>query len=234
MIALFVALSFFAGSLWSKNKALEQAVQNNNGGTGNTAQAPVKPAEMKITKPSADKDHWIGNKDARYVFVEYSDLECPFCKKAHPDVVKLRDTYAGKMAFVYRHFPLSFHQNAAKEAEATECATQLGGNDAFWKYSDTIFDRTTSNGTGFALADLGPLAAEIGLNQQDFQQCLDTGKFTQKVTDSIAEGSKAGVQATPSFVVYDMKSGKSTLIEGAITYDSIKSTVDDFMKQQGS
>jgi protein-disulfide isomerase len=231
---VLIGLAFFAGYLWNKNQTLEQAVKNGTNVAVNDPQQPAaRPTELNIAKPT-DKDHWRGNKDARFVFVEYSDLECPFCKKLHPDLAKIMEVYNGKLSQVFRHFPLSFHQNAQKEAEGSECMAELGGNDAFWKYQDDIFDRTTSNGTGFALDALGPLAAEIGVDQTAFQNCLDSGKYAQKVKDQENEGATAGVQATPTGVVYDLKTGKTHLIEGAVPYDQLKSEIDAFMKAQGA
>lgn len=226
LVIFLIVVSFFTGYLFFKVKSLEQ---KKPAGEEQVA-LPARPTELKIKKPSAD-EHWRGDKNVRYVWVEYSDLECPFCKKIHPDMQKLMREYGGKIAWVYRHFPLSFHANAQKEAEATECAADLGDNDAFWSYVDAIFEKTTSNGTGFTLTDLSPQAAELGLNQASFQECLDSGKYEKKVKDEFNEGSKAGVQATPTGVIYDLKTGKTQLVEGALPYNQLKQALDDFLSK---
>ena len=209
----------------------KQAENSVAGGTAGQPQArPQRPTSLKIKKPSIS-EHWRGVKNARFVWVEYSDLECPFCKRIHPDMVKLMDENKDKVAWVYRHYPLSFHQNAQKEGEGAECATELGGNDAFWSYVDKIYERTTSNGTGFALDALGPLAAELGVDQSKFQDCLDQGKYTKKVKDEFSEGSNAGIQATPTGVIYDIKTGKTVLVEGALPFASLKQALDQFIAQ---
>ena len=224
LFVLVILLSGFSLFLFQKIRKLEQSgIQQAAGG-----QEQPRPQELKIKKPDKS-EHWRGDKNARYVWVEYSDYECPFCKKNHPDLIKLLDTNKDKLAWVYRHYPLSFHANAQKEAEATECAAEQGGNDAFWKYSDLIFERTTANGTGFALSALAPLASEIGLDQVKFQECLDSGKYEKKVKDQFEEGSKAGVQATPTGVIYDTKTGKTSLVEGALPYEDLKKELDDFI-----
>ena len=137
--------------------------------------------------------------------------------------------YGDKVAWVYRHYPLSFHANAAKEAEASECANELGGSDAFWKYTDKIFERTTSNGTGFALDQLVPLAKEIGLNEGKFKSCLDSGKYKTHVEQDTSEGTTAGVNGTPAtFVV--KKDGNSQLISGALPYAQIKQAIEQALQ----
>ena len=141
----------------------------------------------------------------------------------------LMKTYGDKIRWVYRHFPLSFHANAQKEDEAIECVAELGGNDKFWEYVDKIFERTTSNGTGFALDQLGPLAAEIGVDKTQFQSCLDSGKYTQHVKDDIADGTTGGVSGTPSTFLID-GSGKSQLIVGAQPIESFKTAIDSALK----
>ena len=98
--------------------------------------------------PVTPADHILGNPNAEVFIVEYSDLECPFCKQFHKSMLEIMSEYGaeGKVAWVYRHFPLDqLHSKARKEAEATECATELGGNDAFWEYTNKIFEITPSN-----------------------------------------------------------------------------------------
>ena len=138
--------------------------------------------------------------------------------------------YGDSVRWIYRHFPLSFHANAQKEAEATECAAKLGGNDAFWKYVDAILDRTTSNGTGFALDKLIPLAGELGLNETKFKTCLDTGEFAQKVKDQITSGTTEGVTGTPGTIIIDT-SGETQLVPGALPFEQMKPLIDAALTQ---
>ena len=229
LFILVLFLSIFSLYLFNEVKGLKQ-----NANMAGAPQAqPTRPTSIKIKKPSTS-EHWRGDKNVRYVWVEYSDLECPFCKKVHPDMLQLMDENKGKVSWVYRHFPLSFHQNAQKEAEASECAGEQGGNDAFWSFTDKIYERTTSNGTGFAISNLVPLAGEIGIDQNKFQDCLDKNKYAKKVKSDFSEGSGAGVQATPTGVIYDMKTGKTSLVEGALPYDELKKALDTFIANNKS
>jgi protein-disulfide isomerase len=225
IVALIIA-SFFLGSLTNQVASLKKgAVSDSSLDVKGAAANPESAPQPAKTKPITDADHVRGNKNAKITLLEYSDLECPFCQKFHPTTQELLKTYGDKIKLVYRHFPLSFHQNAQKEAEASECIAELGGNDTFWRYVDIIFERTTSNGTGFALEKLGPLAAELGVNQGQFQSCLDSGKYEQLIKDQIADGTAAGVNGTPSTFLIDAK-GNSQILVGAQPIEAFKTAID--------
>ncbi len=232
MVLLLIA-SFFLGRLSSQVEYLKKGATIGTAvGQAVPQAAPPRAAPtlaVDKVKPISDSDHIRGNKDAKVAIIEYSDLECPFCKTFHPNVNDILKTYPDKVKLVYRHYPLSFHANAQKEAEASECVAELGGNDSFWNFIDKLFERTTSNGTGFALDKLGPLAAEVGVNQQSFQSCLDTGKYTKKVQDQFAEGSAAGVTGTPTSFIID-RDGKGEAIVGAQPKESITAAIDKLLK----
>lgn len=85
------------------------------------------------------REHIRGNRNARIALIEYSDFQCPFCQRVHPTYEQVMKEYDTKIMWVYRHFPLEFHPNAMPAAEASECVNALAGQDAFWKYSDSLF-----------------------------------------------------------------------------------------------
>ena len=139
---------------------------------------------------------------AKVALVEYSDYECPYCKQFQGTMQQVVKAYGTGVAWIYRYFPLSFHQNAEKEAEAAECVAQLGGNTAFWNFSDKIYERTTSNGTGFALTALGPLAKEVGVDQSQVPGPAWTPARTPSlVADEQAGGEAAGIGGTPGTLI---------------------------------
>ncbi len=109
----------------------------------------------KVRPVSKTNDHIRGNPNAPVSLIEYSDFECPFCKRFHDTAKQIVQQYGGKVNWVYRHFPLDFHNPAAqREAEAAECAAELGGNEAFWRFTDLIYTRTLSNGKGVPETEL--------------------------------------------------------------------------------
>lgn len=221
------------GVLWTRVQTYEKgttAVAGTGAGTGGGTKNPGSLAQPAKKVPQVtDSDHIRGNKNANVTLVEYTDLECPFCKSFHPTMQQVLKTYGDKVRWVYRHFPLSFHANAQKEAEAAECAAELGGKEAFWSFVDKIFERTKANGTGFALTDLAPLAGELGLDKTAFQTCLDSGKYAQKVKDQMTKGSEEGVTGTPGTIVISTK-GKAEIIPGALPFEQVKTIVDAALK----
>jgi len=165
---------------------------------------------------SADRDHIHGNVDAVVSLIEYSDFECPYCKRFHPTAKELVEQSDGKVNLVYRHFPLEFHNpGAQKQAEASECAAELGGNGAFWAFTDAIYERTDSGGQGFPLEQLAPLAAEIGLDKDAFKDCYESGRHAERVKDDMAEGVQAGVSGTPGNILLNNETGQALMRAGA-------------------
>ncbi|NTV44487.1 MAG: thioredoxin domain-containing protein [Candidatus Yonathbacteria bacterium] len=167
-------------------------------------------------------DHIVGNPKAKIVVIEYSDLECPYCKGYNTTTTRLLDTYgaSGDMALVFRHFPLDvIHKKSAKEAEATECAAELGGNEAFWKYLNGVFDVTPSN-DGLDLAQLPVIAEKIGLDKTAFQSCLDSGRHADDVTNDQNEGLSLGVQGTP-YSIFILEQGTYFVMNGAFPFEMV-------------
>lgn len=171
-------------------------------------------------RPVSVNEHIIGNANAKIVIVEYSDLECPFCKSFHNTMHKVVEDSNGEVAWVFRHYPIpQLHPKATYEAEATECAFEQGGNDAFWKYTDRIFSITPSNNK-LPDAELANTAAFIGLDVAAFNTCLESGKFKAKVQADVDDGVKAGVNGTPSSFI--LHKGKLVdRIPGAMPFESV-------------
>ena len=180
--------------------------------------AAAAQAKAKRMRPvSKDQDHIYGNPDAPISLVEYSDFECPFCRRFHPTTQKLVDASDGKINLVYRHFPLGFHDpGASKEAEASECVADIAGNDAFWKFIDAIYERTHSGGKGFPVEQLKPLAEEIGVDGDKFQACMDSGKMRARVKADLRNGAEAGITGTPGTIMVHHASGKVVVGAGAV------------------
>lgn len=170
------------------------------GGEPPQAPPPEQTASLEsIPAIQLGKDHLLGNPNAGVVIVEYSDLECPFCRVFHQTLQRVIDEYgkAGTVAWAYRHFPLTqLHSKAVKEAEATECAAELGGNEGFWKFINRLFEVTPSN-DGLDASQLPTIAEYAGLDRKAFEACLGSGKHLARVQAEYNEAAGAGGNGTP-------------------------------------
>ncbi len=202
-----------------------------NGGTGPTTSTGT-PTDIEVPEVT-ETDHILGNPDARIIIVEYTDLDCPFCKQYHATMKQIMAEYGptGEVAWVMRNFPLAqLHPNAPKLAEASECVADLGGNDAYWKFLDEMFDVAPA-GTFTDLADLPTLAAKVGVNSTEFNNCYNSGKFQSKVQDEFNDAIASGGQGTPHNVVVTA-SGKTVPIPGAQPYATVKSIIDTVLADE--
>jgi len=143
---------------------------------------------------SVDDDPSMGPADAPVVIVEFSDYQCPYCSRAEPVVKQVLEKYKGKVKFVYRDYPLSFHPFAAKAAEASQCANDQG---KFWEFHDALY----ADQSKLSVPDMEATAGRLGMNAETFKSCLDSGKHATEVSKDVADATKAGVNSTPSFFI---------------------------------
>jgi protein-disulfide isomerase len=186
-------------------------------------------------KPVTADDHVLGKPDAPVKVIEFSDFECPFCKGFHGTLKQMMDEYGstGQVAWVYRHFPLDdLHSKARKEAQAAECANELGGNQAFWAYAETLFEVTPSNDR-LDLTVLPDIAEKVGLDRAKFEACLagdeNGGKFADHIEADYQDATAAGGTGTP-FTIILGADGEAFPLTGAQPYGAIKSIIDLALK----
>lgn len=187
------------------------------GGQIPTPQAPVAAGPLKEV---GAQDHIQGAKNAKVTLVEYSDFQCPFCQRHLPAIKQALADFPNDVRLVYRHYPLSFHPEAQKSAEASECAAKLGGNDAFWKMHDELF----ANQATLSRSLYTELAKKLGLNTANFDKCLDGGEMATRVNTDLTEGTTAGVEGTPATFVNGM------LVSGAVPYSELKAAIQAAIK----
>lgn len=196
--------------------------------------AAAKPAEPMQEPPdvtvSMDDDAVWGNSEAPVVIIEFSDYQCPFCKRYYKNTFPELDRdyiKAGKVKYVFRDFPLEFHKQAPKAHEAAQCA---GDQEKYWEMHDKIFD----NQSTIEVEDLKRYAAEIGLYAPSFNTCLDSGKYASEVEKDTEEGRRLGVSGTPTFFIGKSPvNGKETTgkrIVGARPYSSFKQIIDQLLQ----
>jgi protein-disulfide isomerase len=164
-----------------------------------------------------DDDSIKGDPDAPVTVIEFSDYECPFCQRFYQTTYSLiEENYidTGKVNFVYRDFPLNFHKNAQKAAEAAECAGEQG---QYYEMHDKLFEEGVEGGVN----SFKQYASDIGLDRGEFDVCLDTGSMRNEVQQDLADGQALGVSGTPSFII----NGK--MVVGAQPYDVIAREIEN-------
>jgi len=237
---VLVLASFFLGYFYGqltvlKTGGIAQAREETVLGPDDT-QAPTQPQQPTTGVASVDDDPVLGDKNAPITIIEFSDYECPFCKRHFdqtlPQLVKeYIDT--GKAKLVFRDLPLPFHDPmATKEAIAANCAREQGGDTKYFEYHDEIFTRTSSNGNGLSDADLTTIATDLGLNLNTFNSCIQDPAQEDEVKKDLADAGKAGATGTPSFVI-----GKSTsngeidgdLVVGAQPFAAFQAIIDPLL-----
>ncbi|MBK7863207.1 MAG: thioredoxin domain-containing protein [Archangiaceae bacterium] len=173
-----------------------------------TLAAPKKPKkEVEAKGPSR------GPEGAKVTIVEFSDFQCPFCSRAHDTVEEVMSAYAGKVRLVFRHFPLEFHAQAPKAAEAALCADE---QKKFWEYHDVLF----KNQQKLQVEDLKAHATALGLDGAKFNECLDSGRMAAVVKTDTEAGHKAGVSGTPAFFI------NGNVLSGAQPLEEFKRVID--------
>lgn len=203
-----------------------------SGGAATNNQAGVLPQDTPSTPISGVQadDHIQGSPDAKVVIVEYSDTECPFCKNHHGTLQQIIDEYDdSEVAWVYRHFPLEqLHSKAPREAEALECAAELGGNDGFWAYTNRLYEITPSN-DGLEDSQLPEIAAFAGLDVDAFNTCLESGQMAERVQADLTEVVAAGGRGTPhNIILFD---GEQFPLEGGQPFEVMKQIIDQLLSE---
>ena len=222
-IAIVIAGALIAGAVYLGQRG--DASVPNVAAEQEEAQAT---ASLERVAPITDEDHIRGNPNAPVKIVEYSDMECPFCKRFHSTMQQVMDEYGadGKVAWVYRHFPLdSIHSKARPEAVAAECANELGGNDAFWQFTDRFFELTPSNNQTDIATVLPQIAREVGLEKNEFNACLSSDRYDEHIQDELDNAIATGGNGTPWSIVIST-SGKKYPLSGAQPYETIRQIIE--------
>ena len=189
-------------------------------------QVAAAPDRVKV---SIDDDPIIGNKDAKVTVIEFSDFQCPFCRRYFTQTfeqVKKNYIDTNKIRYVYRDYPLPFHPAAMPYAEAADCANEQG---KFWEFHDMIYNEQNKQGAGtveYIGADaVKKIAVSLGLDAAKFNSCFDSGKYKDEVNKDMAAGSTAGVSGTPTFFIGSEKKGYVALV-GAQPYAAFQTALD--------
>jgi len=179
------------------------------------------PQATTIKKPSTN-ERWLGDPSSRYVWVVYSDFDCPFCAKIWTDLLKAQTDQ--NIAIVFRHLPLtSLHPNAQKVAIASECIAKIDGNEAFFKFVKGYkIDKTITS-------DFSNISNFVS-NETDFNNCVQQQQTVDKVLQDSNEAMQQNMNGTPTSVIYDLQTNKTQVVAGAVSYSQIVSELNKIKK----
>ncbi|MDP3955994.1 MAG: thioredoxin domain-containing protein [bacterium] len=190
-------------------------------------------AALAIISPVTDADYVRGSTNPDLTIITYDDYECPYCKLQHNNIRAVWAEISDNVRWVHRHFPLtSIHTKAVTEALAAECVGSIGGNDAFWKFTDNIFDVTPSN-DGLDLAILPTLAVQAGVSTEAYETCMLTAEeaFGDKLDTHTNEAIKSGGNGTPwTILIY--KDGTRDAIPGAMTDEGVAIVFGEYLNNE--
>ncbi len=168
-----------------------------------------------------DDDAILGDPDAPVTIVEFSDFQCPYCVKFYKDTLpQIKEKYidTGKVKFVYRDFPLSFHKAAVPAAILSECTAEQAGDDAYYKMHDKVFETISS---GYDEDALIAYAVELGVDETELRTCLEDEDMEAEIYADMKDGQSAGISGTPGFLV------NGQVLSGAQPFSIFESIIED-------
>jgi protein-disulfide isomerase len=235
--AVIIGLAIIVTRLPHKERADSDSAPAQSEIAGYVESIMQKPFVLDVQKVSAS-DHIRGAAQPKVTIVEYSDLECPFCKRFHGTMQQIMEKYGDRVAWVYRHYPLDcedndkpnctvLHPDARLAAIASECAANTGGSDAFWKFVDMIFAQKTTDLSKNTLVAIG---ISLGLDKSTFASCIDNHSFAAHISADAKSGQAIGVGGTPFSIVIDNTTGKMYSIEGAYPYEVVSAVIEKLTK----
>jgi protein-disulfide isomerase len=241
LVGVYVLTLLVVAALWSENQRLQAQVDELRVPVAIKATpAPTQPTPASTTDPdepvstaapqnielplSKSFDIVTGTPNARVMFIEYTDLECPFCKRFSMTTMKeIRATYADRVQFITRHFPLKSHPGALPQARVAVCIQRDRGSEAAAAYMESVFAATPSRGNSYTTQEIAGFTGSYGIAA--VERCLADAATEQVVQDSIETGKKAGVSGTPnSFIVYP--DGTKLRLAGAQDAETVAKALD--------
>ena len=229
--AIILAGVIVALAIFFTNKGNDKTVTTDTGTNTETPTA-ANPEEFPAAKTVIGGSPYLGDiKKAKVALVEYTDFQCPYCQRhateTKPSIIKdYVDT--GKIVYVVRNFPLDFHgEIAVQSANAGLCVNELAGASKYFEFYNQGFVKTS-------VEELAAVAQGLGVNMDKYNTCMSEKRYQAQIDADIADGTKAGVQGTPGFVIGILdKDGNvdGKLIAGAYPYESFKAIIDEMLEK---
>lgn len=238
IVLIVLILGFLGGSLWTENQILKS-----NGKTSVKDQVQEAETIEEVDDSLAlenipdinDDDHVIGAEKADVIMISYLDFQCSFCQRWHPTFNTLLEKYRDQITFVYRHFTLGYTYSD-KLAQASECVAEYGGEEAFWKFTDTIYEKLTDESI-YTMEGANPIitddtiltiAGNAGASLNEVQACLESGEKATVVETMKQAAVSAGIGGTPATIIISKKGGRE-LIPGALPIEEVESMLENHL-----
>jgi len=194
--------------------------------TIDTTEQPTETAqEVQVNTEVMNVDYSnepvLGNENAPITIIVYSDFQCPYCQRGYYTMEQVIDEYGENLKAIFKNFPLSFHEYAEKAAEAGECANDQG---MFWELHNLMY----KNNQALTVEDLEGYAADLGLDTETFNTCLESGEKEAEVAKDMEDGVSAGITGTPTFFI------NGQMLVGAQPYESFAAIIDGILAEQPS
>lgn len=223
LIIALIAAAGTIGHLWTKIQYTNRGSQENVKAQQAGQPTPDQPRFPSVPdlEPINDRDHILGNPDAKIALIEYSDLQCPYCADFQDTAQQLMDEYGDQIMHVYRHYPIDqLHPNARQLAIGSECAARQGGEDLFWEFIDYVFENKSQ--------DAQEVASALNLDSNQFETCLDNQELADYIQTSIDLASAAGIEAsTPSIILLNTQTDQSLYVSGSRPLSQFKDIINN-------
>lgn len=182
--------------------------------------------DPSLVRPVTIADHIFGNPAASVMIITYSDFDCTYCKNFHNILHQIiaNTGVKGNVAWVFRHFPLSeIHPNSRSHARASECVAKTSGNEAFWKFSDALFENQPIDPSQY-----GKIASSVGISGDAFATCFSNipADIDARITEDRQNALDVGATGTPYSIIL-VNGMYPVVVDGAYSYDAIKTLVDE-------
>jgi protein-disulfide isomerase len=196
------------------NSMEEQEFRKNLLQKYNVAVNTEKPDRIQVEEKG---NPFLGAKNSKVTIIEFSDFECPYCQRSQTVSKSLREKYKDKIRWVFRDFPLSFHQNSMFAHIAANCANKQG---KYWELFNILFQNTGS----LEKANVLKFASDLHLDMKSFEECTNDSSILSEIQEDINEGQELGVNGTPAFFI------NGIMIEGAQPLSAFEKIIDQELK----
>jgi len=188
-------------------------------------------AKQALASLDSGEQHIYGSADARITVIEFSDLECPYCKGFHNTLRTVVAKSKKNINWQWMNYPLKFHNpSALQQAIIGECVAEYKDNKTFWVYLDEIFAKSRGNGKG--VVNLRELTINVtGMTNIEYESCLDNVEMAQRVQVQMEVAKQYGITSTPSSIIMDNKTKKVSVVSGALGVEALYSAIGKLMKE---